>query len=285
MHLTILGAGVPTPTRRRWGSSYLLEIGSESILVDCGPAATLKLLRTGRSPVDVERVFFTHHHFDHNADFPCFVLTRWDQASAAPPLEVVGPPPTTEFVHRLFDGQEGVFRYDWHARTKSPTSQRVYVNRGGTLPRPPLAVRSTDIEPGFAAAGEEWRVRAARTVHMQPYMESVAYRFESESGSVVFTGDTSLCDDVLELAGGAHTLVCMCWDHEENMNSSGEAPGQSGTRTAATYARDAGVERLILTHIGGNLAAPGSLERGVADVSRIYDGEVVVAEELVTLGF
>jgi ribonuclease BN (tRNA processing enzyme) len=31
-------------------------------------------------PTQVDYLFFTHHHFDHDVDYPCFLLTCWDQS-------------------------------------------------------------------------------------------------------------------------------------------------------------------------------------------------------------
>ena len=41
----ILGGGTPTPTVSRFGSSYVVEIGGDYIMVDCGPATTQKLVK------------------------------------------------------------------------------------------------------------------------------------------------------------------------------------------------------------------------------------------------
>jgi ribonuclease BN (tRNA processing enzyme) len=45
-------------------------------------------------------------------------------------------------------------------------------------------------------------------------------------------------------------------------------------------ARDAGVEKLILVHRGPGLEGDESVERALADVIALYDGEVVFADEL-----
>ena len=63
----ILGAGTPTPTPERFGSSFALEIGNDQIMIDCGPAATHKLVKAGLWPTNIDYLFFTHHHFDHDA--------------------------------------------------------------------------------------------------------------------------------------------------------------------------------------------------------------------------
>jgi len=45
----------------------------------------------------VENLFFTHHHFDHNIDYPCFLSCRWDQAAGrGSELNVYGPKQTLE---------------------------------------------------------------------------------------------------------------------------------------------------------------------------------------------
>ena len=138
MRVTLLGAGVPTPTPRRFGSAYLLDVADRGILIDCGPATTHKLTQAGRAAPDVSMLLFTHHHFDHNADYPCFVLTRWDQDIHQTPLRVYGPPPTAALTRKLFEAPDGAYVCDWNARVEHPGSQRVFANRGGRPPRTAL---------------------------------------------------------------------------------------------------------------------------------------------------
>jgi hypothetical protein len=40
----------------------------------------------------------------------------------------------------------------------------------------------------------------------------------------------------------------------------------------------------VLVHIGPHLASHGAMEKGIGDVRRIYDGELIFAEELMSLG-
>src|SRR5688572_13237630 len=109
----ILGAGTPTPTAERFGSSYVVEVAGEYLMFDCGPAATHKLVKAGLWPTQINYLFFTHHHFDHDVDYPCFLLTRWDQAAGkAKELQVFGPSPTIEFTRRILDEDVGAFAHD-----------------------------------------------------------------------------------------------------------------------------------------------------------------------------
>jgi ribonuclease Z len=235
------------------------------------------------TPTRVDYLFFTHHHFDHDVDYPCFLLCRWDQSIGKEnPLRVYGPTLTETLTERIL-GDNGAFAHDWKARVNHPLSQRVFVNRGGTLPRKPPSVVAKDVGPGLVHQGREWRVTAAPAEHVQPWLDSLAYRLDTAEGSLVFTGDTQPCRSVVELARGADVMLCMCWDDQERMNANGEAPAQCGTTGAAEMAREAGVRKLVLVHVGPLLASHGPMEKGIGDVRRIYDGELVFADEMMSL--
>ena len=281
--LHLLGTGTPTPTRLRFGTSYVLQLSKDCLMFDCGPATTYKLVKAGLFPTQIDFLFFTHHHFDHNSDYPCFLLCRWDQSIGKENrLQVYGPPPTKWITERLI-GEEGAFCHDWKARVEAPVSQSVYVNRGGLLPRPKPSLDVRDVGPGMVVRHSHWEVTAARAHHVEPWLESLAYRVDSEEGSIVFAGDTAPCESVSRLAQGTDVLVVNCWDHQETMEQNGEAVGQTGTLDAARMAQEAGAKKLILTHIGQHLAKPGSREKGIADIASIYQGEIVFGEELMSL--
>ncbi len=206
----VLGGGTPTPTAERFGSSHALRIGDELLMFDCGPAATHKLVKAGLFPTQVDNLFFTHHHFDHNIDYPCFLLCRWDQAAGrGQELNVYGPALTEEITQGII-GENGVFSADWRARVGHPLSQQVYLNRGGTLPRIPPNPQAKNVGPGEVASGKNWEVTAALAEHVQPFLDSLAYRVDTPDGSVVFTGDTQPCQSVIDLARDADMMLCMC---------------------------------------------------------------------------
>ena len=157
----VLGAGTPTPTATRFGSSFVLQTGDDKIMVDCGPAATHKLVKAGLWPTEIDFLFFTHHHFDHDIDYPCFLLCRWDQSVGKENrLQVYGPTLTEKITEGIL-GEDGVFAHDWKARVNHPLSQQIFVNRGGTLPRPAPDVFAKDVGPGKVYSGKDWEVTAA----------------------------------------------------------------------------------------------------------------------------
>ncbi len=280
--LWLVGCGTPTPTPERFGSCLVLRVEGEHLMFDCGPAATHKMVKAGVAPTDISHLFFTHHHYDHNADTPCFLLCRWDhERPGVPRLKVYGPPPTARITERLI-GPEGVFNDDWRARVEHPASQAVYAARGGQVPRPPPRFDVADIAAGDRIETGRCRVTVGTAVHLQPQLQCLCYRVDWDGGSLAITGDAGFHRDVAELARGAQTLVVNVWDHQQNMSATLRA-GFCGTLDAAAMARDAGAGRLVVAHQGPNLARPGSPERAVADMAGIFGGEIVFGEELMSL--
>jgi hypothetical protein len=59
-----------------------------------------------------------HHHFDHNIDYPCFLLCRWDQAAGrGEELNVYGPALTEEIVEAVRDGAGFIHVDDTHGQS------------------------------------------------------------------------------------------------------------------------------------------------------------------------
>jgi ribonuclease BN (tRNA processing enzyme) len=284
MRIYVLGAGTPTPTPDRYGTAFVLALGGEHVMVDCGPAATHKLVKAGLRPTQVDHLFFTHHHFDHDVDYPAFLLTRWDQSiGGEATLRVFGPPPTEKLTHGILDEKDGIFAHDWIARVNHPLSLNAHRRRGGTLPRRPPVVAAHDVRPGRVATGADWEATAAPAEHVQPWLDSLAYRLDSPHGSVVFTGDTRPCPSVVELARDADVMICVCVFCQEDIDGTPEADAMCGSTAAGRMAEAAGVKTLILAHQSTSLEEPGNMERALSDVGRVYRGRVVWGTELMAL--
>ena len=280
-NLYLLGVGTPTPTKGRFGTCYVLELNGNYLMIDCGPAATDKLVKAGLFPTQIECLLFTHHHFDHNSDYPCFFLSRWDQSvGKEKKLKIFGPAPTKSMTDRLF-GDGGVFYPDINARIQAPVSQCVFANRGGQLPRPGPDVEVRDISSGDVMACAGTKISTVAVHHVEPWLESLAYRIDGDGLSIKFAGDTGPCDALCGLAAGCDVLVVNCWDHQQTMDENGEAPGQTGTLDAARMAEKAGAKKLVLTHMGKRLA--GAMERAMKDMKDVYSGEIIFGAELMTV--
>ena len=278
MRLHVIGNGCPHPTPDWYGSAFILEVGRESVLIDCGPATTYKMTRMGLKPGQVGHVFLTHHHFDHNADFPCFALTRWDFSKGTePPLAIYGPPPTKAFVEQLL-GKQGAFFPDWQARVKHPASQKLHKGRGGRMPRPAPAFDARDVAPGPVARTKAWTATAERVHHCEPWLESLAYRFEADQGSVLFAGDCADCPELRHFAQGVHTLVAAC--AYVGRYDPVVADVITGAAEAGEIAQQAGARRLLLTHVSPAFTRASTRRRALAEAARAFSGEILLPKEL-----
>ena len=280
----ILGAGTPTPTPQRFGSAFAIQIGTELAMVDCGPAATHKLVKAGLWPTDVDYLFFTHHHFDHDIDYPCFLLCRWDQSTGKEnELQVFGPSPTEKITKGILDESSGLFAHDWIARINHPLSLNAFTSRGGILPRPAPVVNAKDIGPGKVTSGPDWEITAAPAEHVEPWLDSLAYRIDSDQGSIVVTGDTRPCESVVNLSKNVDTMICLCTYIEDEADGTAEAEYMCGSTTASKMAQEAGAKKLVLVHQTDVMDNTGETERAIRDVSKHYDGEIIWGEELMSI--
>ncbi len=278
--LDILRAGTPTPLKQRWGSSYVLDIGDDVLMIDCGPAATDQLVAMDRRPEDITHLFFTHHHSDHSVDYPCLFLFRWDRCTGdEPPLQVFGPPPTEAMTEKLF-GDDGVYAGDIAARINSVASRYCHRSRGGSLPRPVPKYEVTDTESGDTIDRGSWTATCAEVDHMQPWLKTLAWRFDWEGGSLAFTSDTVRCEALMDLIAGTDTLVADVTHRQERMDPD-EATCIFATGDVADVARAADPDRLVLSHLTPSLSR--EREEAVAEIAQVYDGEIIFADELTSI--
>lgn len=277
----VLGSGTPAPSPLRWGSSFLVNVAGEWMMFDCGFAATYKMYRAGFKATDVDHLFFTHHHSDHDADYPAFLLTRFDMSIGKEnELRVYGPTLTEQLTERVMGEGVGAYWHDVVARTNHPLSLWAYESRGGTLPRRPPKIHAKDVGPGTVATSKHWEITSARVEHVQPYLDSLAYRIDSDEGSIVFSGDTRPCQALTDLAKDADLLVMECIRLHHTMAD--EVPGESETSTigAGQTAQDAGVKKMLLVHQSLELEEPEAHTQAIAEVSSVYGGPTIWAEEM-----
>ncbi len=136
--LIVLGSGTPAPSNVRWGSSFMLQIGGEWMMFDCGPAATYKMYASGFKATEVDHLFFTHHYSDHDADYPCFLLARFDMSIGKEnELNVYGPTLTEQLTERVLGEDVGAYCHDIVARTNHPLSLEARTQRRQTAPTRP----------------------------------------------------------------------------------------------------------------------------------------------------
>jgi ribonuclease BN (tRNA processing enzyme) len=284
MKITLLGTGTPAPSLKRQSSGYLIEVGDDLIVMDHGPGAHHRFIESGHRAIDVSHVFISHLHYDHCMDYPRLVLQRWDMgADRIPDLNVYGPTPIVRMTELLF-GEDGVWGPDIRARIEHESSRFVFQERGGELPRQRPAPRVKEVHASDVVEGNGWTVTVGHASHVQPYLECLAFRLDSDEGSLCYSGDSGgVCEDLIELARDCDVAILM------NHYFSGTEPTESyrqavgNHRDNAVIAKRAGVKTLVLSHVLAQIDQPGVREQIIHEVRQQFDGKVIWGEDLMQI--
>jgi ribonuclease BN (tRNA processing enzyme) len=246
MQITVVGSGTVVPSLQRRQSCVVVRAGGETLVFDLGSGAVRGMLRADLDPFTVDRIFFTHFHPDHTVDAVSllFSINHGSQEQRTRPLHVAGPEPFAEFWASLMKvwGK-------WMAGD--------YATLLSELPR--------ECPSPMKLAGCHLSWTPAEHRH-----ESIAYRLDAGGGAFVYTGDTEYSESVVELAREADTLLIECAFPDD-----APVPGHLTPSGVASIASEAGVRRVVLTHI----YPVTDLLDLVAEVSNGFDGEVIVAED------
>ncbi|TYK53211.1 MBL fold metallo-hydrolase [Actinomadura decatromicini] len=316
----------------RDGVSSAVVVGDAIYLVDCGNSSVHNfrdagLLGPGDGKNDLgelRAVFLTHLHSDHVADYPGLLLYgicggglgRDDRPvqvfgpgrrgalpavfpPARPAPEPVNPAAPTPGTVDMTASLVAAFATDFNDRlfdTGSPAiTARVKAHDialpdgaapGGKIPRldRPIPVYEDD------------RVRVTATLvdHGQMF-PAFGFRFDTDDGSVVFSGDTTVSDNLVDLAGDCdvlvHEVIDQAWVEQSiaalpvpQETKDGYINHMIGSHTTieqvGKVARRAGAGRLVLNHF-----SPGHLPDGRwRRAGRDFAGQVVPGRDLMQIG-
>ena len=283
MEIVFLGTGTPDPTVRRASSGFLVELNGQLLQFDCGGGTFGRLLQANYSPTDVDILLLSHLHSDHMMDYARLVHARWDQgAGRVEELRVHAPRPFARMSESLF-GRDGVFAADLSARCEHPASKQVFELRGGVLPRQWPAPQVQEFCQSTRLSGPGWIVSTTQVPHVQPYLDCYAFRLETSSGALVYSGDSGTSSDFTRLAKNADILIHMCFQLSSEDRCEEWRSGSSGHLEVARCASEAEVRSLYLTHLPPRLNDREVQDQARREMSAIYDGEIVFAEDLMRL--
>jgi ribonuclease BN (tRNA processing enzyme) len=326
------GGGPTWGARRRSFSSalvvgdalYLIDAGD-----GMGPrlAEAMTPLGTYALMQNLRAVFFSHLHSDHTVDYPNILLYGPNvglDKRVGKPLQVYGPgrrgemepifappgvtpatPPIvnpsnptagiedmTNFLYQAYatdinDRMRDNGKPDPHLLVQAHDIQIPHV-RGFISPN---ATPAPDMEPFMVYQDDRVKVSAILVNHA-PIWPAFAYRFDTDDGSVVFSGDTGPCANVVRLARGAtilvHEVIVTKWvDQRVPQPRSAADEGlrnhllsaHTPVEQVGKIAQAAGVSQLVLSHI---VPAAGD-DADLLPAQQGFDGKLTVGEDLLQI--
>ncbi len=207
MRVTLLGTGTPFPNVERFGSAILVEAASKKLLFDCGRGVVIRLTQAGVSPKEIDGLFLTHLHSDHVVGIPDLWLSGWFLGRSKP-LRIWGPKGTSGMAKHLAQA----FAFDIRIRQAAPDP----------LPAEGVEIDAKEIEQDEIYNDGSTRASAFLVDHgtVNP---AFGYRVDSAGHSVVISGDTKFCQNLVDFARGADCLIHAAWSWLEKPYAAVEA--------------------------------------------------------------
>ncbi|MEM7802847.1 MAG: ribonuclease Z [Chloroflexota bacterium] len=269
--LLFLGTSASTPSAHRGLSAHMIMHRQYRFLLDCGEGTQRQILKSGMGFRRLDKVLLTHSHLDHIMGLGGLVstLARWEIMEK---FEIYGSSATLKRVSDLVFGvalrgnetpaeikltelkpHMTILEDDKFALTAFPVQHRGPGCYGFLFEeksrRPFLEKRAEALkipfgpERGQLVKGESVTLADGRRIFPDDVLGD-----EIKGTKYIHIGDVGQTDNLIEICRGADALVIEAtYTHEEV-----EMARQFGHLTAtqaATLAREAGVDTLILTHI------------------------------------
>ena len=264
--LRLLGTSASRPTVERNVSSLAIHREGETLMFDCGEGTQRQMMRYGVS-FALQDIFFTHMHADHLLGVIGLLRTMALQGRTES-LRLWGPRGS----RRVLKSAEA-FGFE---RMTFPL-EIIEVEAGQRIERQGYCITAFAVDHrgsaslGFALVEEDRKGRfnpdLARSLGIpegplwgqihrgmpitlddgRVIEPSVLVGPQRAGRTVVITGDTRPCQATIDAARGADLLVHEATFGDDEAERAVET-GHSTALEAAQVARDAGVERLVLTH-------------------------------------
>lgn len=252
MQITILGSGTSIPLSYRASPSILLKIEDEIIVLDMGPGTLRQLSRIGIDNTRLNHILFSHFHPDHTADLIhlLFVTRNPTILNRRKPFLITGAMGLKSLIHNL---------------------QHAYTN-WLDIPDEIMKVEELKTETSVKTDHDNYSVISGPVKHTE---SSLAYRIENKSGkSLVYTGDTEFCEEVISIAKNTDLLIMEC-----ALPDGGNSDGHLTPSEAGRIASAAGVKKLLLVHF-----YPEILSTDISGECReYYDGELILGRDLLQI--
>ena len=295
-----LGTASALPVRGRHLTSFALRREGQILLFDCGEGTQFQLLEAGLKRSRVEAVFITHFHGDHLYGLPGLMMTL-NMLERKEPLTLVGPEGLQGIVTAMpgLSGEWLSYDVRYVELGQHFAHEIVYDAPEFTVEARPLEHRvfcagyrfAEKTRPGKVdgqkarelGVSEGWQFEALKEGKTVRLADGHVVQPEAVVGPrrpgvrVAFVYDTMPCPGGRALAKDADLLVHEATFTEEQRERA-ETVGHSTAKGAAEVARDAGAERLLLTHFSARFPDP----QPIVDEARAVFPNAEAARELET---
>ncbi|MDT2045563.1 ribonuclease Z [Priestia aryabhattai] len=298
MELLFLGTGAGVPAKQRNVSSIALQLLQERSAVwlfDCGEATQHQILHTSIRPRRIEKIFITHLHGDHIYGLPGLLGSRSFQGGEEP-LTVYGPPGIEQFIKvtlevsqthlkyglKVIEVNEGVIFEDSTFKVECAKLEHGVTSYGYRIVEKDLpgALQVERLKEAGVQPGPHYKqLKEGKRICLEDGREINGAEFigESRPGKIVtILGDTRMCKNSTKLAENANVLV-----HEATFAEGDEKLAydyyHSTAKQAAQVARQANVQKLILTHISARYQGQ-AVERLVEGALKEFKYTVVASD-------
>jgi len=298
LRLTFLGTSAAQPTIHRNLSGLAVKADSDLLLFDCGEGSQRQMIRFGTG-FAVDAVFFTHFHADHYLGIIGFLRTL-GMTGREQPVLLYGPPPARRLLNQAIHlgVDELGFPVEVHelrggdaVKRGGYTVHAVQVDHrinalGYVLEEDARAgkfdvekARALDVAPGpdfgKLQRGEAVTARSGAVVKPEDVLGP-----PRTGRKVVISGDTRPCAQLTAAAKRADLLIHESTFSDDEQERAYETR-HSTAREAAKVAREAGVRRLILTHLSSRHDVDPS--RLLQQAREEFKGQVEIANDGLTV--
>ncbi len=244
-----------TQTSTRETTSFLVCVGSEKILFDCGPGIVKQLQLAKVSLIDITGIVITHCHADHTASYP-YLLFSVNLARSMYNNRLFGKIPVIalESVHNGISAMLST-QYPIEGLEEKLVDKCVYNKEE------------------FFQIGDVV-IRPFNSFHNVPSIGAV---FEYAGKKLSFTSDTLYSNKLSKFVVNSDLLVheAFC---DEKLAGVAKKTGHSTAREAGMTAKNANVKALVLTHpLAVTWNYPDVL---VSDAAENYKGQIYLPKEM-----
>ena len=293
--MIFLGTGGSWPTVKRNVSAIAVKRGGEILLFDCGEGTQRQIQRSGLSYMQIKSIFISHFHGDHFLGLPGLIQTM-QLNDRKEPLTIYGPRgisriveivknlgyfrPSYEIVGRDVDEGDEI-RFDGYSvrpfRVEHNVPALGYVLEEDM--RPGRFNKKKALELGIPEGPLFGRLQRGESIKLKDgrvITPDMVLGPPRPGRKVVYTGDTKPCNKVVEFARNADLLI-----HDATFLSDLEDVaieyGHSTARQAAEIAKEANVDRLVLTHISPRYLDDRAIEE---EAKNIFENSIVARDFL-----